>query len=389
MRLARIAACASTAMLLALTSCATAPGATSAPTVTPAPELTVTPIPPTPEELRRERAVELVEGWSIRERAASVIMATAPTTDPAVAAAFVQQFGLGGFIVMSPNVSGDPTQLTELTAALVSDPELPPLIAIDQEGGTVSRLPWDPFPGADTLKGVDPAETAAAFAGRSALLREAGVNVNFGIVADVAPDPQSFIYSRQLGVGFEDAAARVTAAVSGEQEMPGLSSTLKHFPGHGAAPGDSHAGVPTTELSKETWRSTHALPFAAGIEAGARLLMFGHLAYHAVDPTPASLSPTWHAVARDDLGFTGVIVSDDLGMLLDSGLAEYSDLTTVTISALSAGTDLALLVRGSDPTSVAAVIDGIVAAVDTGTLAPERLYDAAIRVAMLRLELAS
>ena len=388
MRFARIAACASAAFLLTLTACAAEPTEAPAAVETSAPAPTVTLAAPTPEELRHERAIELVDGWSTRQRAASVIMATVPSTNPEVVGAFVQQFGLGGFIVMPPNVAGDPTQLAALTAALTIDPELPPLVAIDQEGGTVSRLPWDPFLGADTLKSVDPAETSTAFSGRAALLHEAGISVNFGIVADVAPDPWSFIYSRQLGVGFDDAAARVAAAVTGEHEVADIASTLKHFPGHGAAPGDSHAGVPTTDLSHEAWRSTHALPFAAGIDAGSQLLMMGHLAYTAVDPSPASLSPVWHGIARNELGFTGVIVSDDLGMLLDSGVAAYSDLTTVTVASLGAGTDLALLVRGSDASIVGAVIDGVVAAVDAGTLPADRLHEAAVRVTSLRLELA-
>lgn len=390
MSFARIVTCASAAMLLALTGCAPESAVTRAPAEAAPPTPTAAPAQTTPEESRRERATEIVDGWSTGQRAAGVVMATIPTTDPTVAGAFVQQLGLGGFIVMPPNVSGDPAQLAALTAALTTDPALPPLVAIDQEGGTVSRLLWDPAPGADTLKGVDPAETATAFASRAVTLGEAGVTVNFGIVADVAPDPWSFIYSRQLGVGFDDAAARVAAAVTGEQgEILDIASTLKHFPGHGAAPGDSHSGVPTTSLTNEAWRSTHAMPFAAGIDAGARLLMFGHLAYTAVDPAPASLSPAWHRIARDELGFSGVIVSDDLGMLLDSGVPEYADLTAVTIAAIGAGTDLALLVRGSDVTTVAGVIDGVAAAVDAGTLPAERLREAAIRVTDLRLELAS
>ncbi len=72
-------------------------------------------------------------------------------------------------------------------------------------------------------------------------------------------------------------------------------------------------------MGLEEWRATAAVPFAAGIDAGASLLMYGHLAYTAVDTLPASLSPTWHEIARDELGFTGVAVTDDLGMLLSSG----------------------------------------------------------------------
>lgn len=354
------------------------------------------PSPPTPAELRLTAATEIVDGWSTRERASGVLMGAFATTDSATAAAFVQQLGLGGFIVMGPNVS-DPAQLAALTAALSSDPALPLLIATDQEGGTVSRLSWDPSPGADTLKYADPAQTQQAFADRAQLLAAAGVNVNFGIVADVSADTTSFIFPRALGTDFTDAALRVPAAVAGEQgtaDIPTappnrVASTLKHFPGHGAAPGDSHTGIPTADLPYDAWRSSHALPFKAGIDAGAQLLMLGHLALTAVDPAPASLSPAWHAIARDELGFTGVIVSDDLGMLLDSGVPAYADLPAVTVAALAAGTDLALLGRGADPATLSAVIDAVTAAAESGALPPERLREAAIRVVALRLALAA
>ncbi len=79
-------------------------------------------------------------------------------------------------------------------------------------------------------------------------------------------------------------------------------STLKHFPGHGSAPGDSHLGIPTTAMSKATWAATDALPFQAGIKAGAPVLMFGHLRFTAVDSAPASLSATWHQIAPERTG---------------------------------------------------------------------------------------
>lgn len=367
--------------LCALAGCAPEPVPAPAPT----PVAPTTPTPLSPEQRRLERATGLVDAWTPRERAASVVMSTISTTDPAALAAFVHGQGLGGVILMSGNIPPDPVSLAALTGALTPDAAFPPLIAIDQEGGVVSRLAWDPFPGADSLKHTGPADTRAAFAGRAALLAEAGVNVNFGVVADVTPDTASFIYPRALGADVDSAAQRVAAAVAGERGI--VASTLKHFPGHGAAAGDSHVGIPTTGLSREEWEASHRVPFAAGIDAGAELIMFGHLAFSAVDPAPASLSPVWHDIARGDLGFAGVIVSDDLGMLLDSGLPEYTDLAATTVAALAAGTDLALIVRGADEASVPAVIDTITAAVESGVLPAGRLREAAIRVAALRLEL--
>ena len=107
--------------------------------------------------------------------------------------------GIGGFILMGANIPPTEGELRALTAGADPDPALPPLIAIDQEGGDVSRLPWDGFPSALTLKDLPPDASRDAFAGRSALVVRAGIGVNFGIVADVTADPSSFIYRRALG----------------------------------------------------------------------------------------------------------------------------------------------------------------------------------------------
>lgn len=347
------------------------------------------PPPLTPDELRHRRAVARVDAMTPRELAAGVLMMTRPGTDTERLRDFVGDNALGGFILMGDNVPRDAAALRELTAAMTADPAFPPLIAIDQEGGEVSRLPWDDLPGADRLKREPVARTEVAFRGRAELLADAGVNVNFGIVADVPSGRQSFIFGRALGTSPKAAAKRVAAAVAGERDVAGgaVASTLKHFPGHGAAEGDSHLGVPSTELPLRKWRATHALPFRAGIDAGAELLMMGHLAFTAVDERPASLSKAWHRIARDELGFTGVIVSDDLGMLLDSGIPRYADISHDVVRSLAAGTDLALVIRGVDRNRTPEIIDAIEAAVASGELPAERLRAAATRVAELRLKL--
>ncbi|MFE7844992.1 glycoside hydrolase family 3 N-terminal domain-containing protein [Microbacterium sp. NPDC057407] len=334
-----------------------------------------------------DAAARHVEAMSLRERAASVVMGHIPTTDPSALRAYMETQGLGGFILMGANIPADEGSLRGLTAALTLDPAFPPVLAIDQEGGDVSRLPWDSFPSAVELKNAPPDATADAFAARAALVQRAGIGVNFGIVADETDDPASFIFRRALGTSPSEAAARVTTAVAGEGYS--AMSTLKHFPGHGAAPGDSHAGIPATSMSKTEWQSADAVPFAAGIEAGAPLLMFGHLSYTAVDPRPASLSEEWHRIAREELGFRGVAVTDDLGMLQASGVDEFADPVRNAVTALAAGNDLVLAVMFSTPESATRIVDGIVAAVESGELAPERLEEAATRVAALRVALAA
>lgn len=372
------------AAVLAVVAAAVLPMTASAAATTAAPDSDVRVVPAASGAQESDAAAARVATMTLREKAASVVMGHIPTTDPARAAAYMTQNGLGGFILMGANVSADEGALRTLTTAMTPDAAFPPLLAIDQEGGDVSRLAWDDLPSARTLKSAAPDETRDAFAARAALVGRAGIDVNFGIVADVTSDPGMFIYRRALGTDPAAGADRVAAAVEGEGDE--VLSTLKHFPGHGAAPGDSHAGIPQTDESLDQWRAKDAVPFAAGIRAGAPLLMFGHLRYTAVDAAPASMSAEWHRIAREELGFTGVAVTDDLGMLQASGEPAYADPVANAVQALAAGNDLVLAVVYTDAGSAGRIVDGIVAAVESGALPAARLDEAATRVAQLRLE---
>lgn len=360
--------------------------ADATPEASPEPTATVRVEAAPPDDLDAA-ASRAVAGMSLREQAASVVMGHIPTTDAASLRAYIQATGIGGFILMGANIPADEAALREVTSALTPDPAFPTLLAVDQEGGDVSRLRWDGFPSSLTLKDAPAAASADAFAGRAALVMRAGIGVNFGIVADETADASSFIYRRALGTSPDSAAERVAAAVAGEGRV--AYSTLKHFPGHGAAPGDSHQGIPSTAMTLADWQRTAGRPFAEGIDAGAPLLMYGHLAYTSVDAAPASLSAEWHRIAREELGFDGVGVTDDLGMLQGSGLPQYADPVANAVTALVAGNDLVLAVMFSTPDTAPRLVDGIVAAVEAGVLAPERLAEAAQRVARLRLSLAA
>jgi len=340
---------------------------------------------PTATDLFAVPAADAVARMTVEQRAASVVMGHVPTTDPTALHDYMAS-GLGGFILMGANVPDSPEALRAVTASLVIDPAVPPLIGIDQEGGEVSRLAWDDNPAADTLKFAPAADTRQAFAARAGLVAASGANVNFGVVADVPRGESSFIYDRALGADTASAAARVPEAIAGEHGV--VLSTVKHYPGHGAAPGDSHHGIPYTDESLEQWRAVDAPPFIAGIDAGAELMMVGHLEYASVDAAPASLSAEWHRIAREDLGFTGLMITDDLGMLLDSGLPEYADPGRNAVLALAAGNDMLLIAAGSTPETARDMVDAIVAAVADGTLPEQRLTDAAERVMRLRLGLA-
>lgn len=373
------------AAALTVTVAAGARAATETPTPAPAESASVRVVPA--EAAPVDAATRIVAGLTLEQKAASVVMGHIPTTDADALNRYMAQNQLGGFILMGANIPGSETALRRLTAALTIDPALPPLIAIDEEGGVVTRLPWDDFAGAGTLKSEPPAATTEAFRGRAALVQRAGVGVNFGIVADVADGRSSFIYGRALGTTPDAAAERVTAAIDGERGQ--ALSTAKHFPGHGAAAGDSHQTIPATGMSKQDWAAADGVPFAAAIKDGVPLLMFGHLRYTAVDDAPASLSAEWHRIAREELGFTGVAITDDLGMLEASGVRAYRDPVDNAVAALKAGNDMVLAVMFTTAGSASAIVDGVVAAVEDGALSQERLDEAATRVTALRLELAA
>lgn len=317
---------------------------------------------------------------TLEQKVASLLMVHVPGQDPGPIRATIDATGIAGVIFMRDNV-GSVEQLAATTAALSADSGLPVLTSIDQEGGIVRRLP-DDGPGASALRTQDPAATLAAFQARAALVASAGVSINFGIVADVTANRSSFIYSRTLGNDAESASARVAAAVEGERGT--VFSTLKHFPGHGSVTGDSHSSVPTTRMGIDEWRATQAPPFQAGIDAGAEFVMLGHLRYSGVDGNPATLSSAWVDILRDEMGFDGIIVTDDMNMLEDSREAAFRDPASNAVAAVAAGVTLLLYVQGVD---IGGVVGAVSGAVRDGHIPMSTIDDAARRLLELRREM--
>jgi beta-N-acetylhexosaminidase len=369
--MARRRALVAVAAVLALSGCAT-----TQPTLYTPPEpwdvATVTEIDPLTQYVETR-----LEAMTLEQKIAGLFMVHVAGHQPGPIRQVIDAWGVAGVILMGDNVVSV-EQVAALTGGLSSDPGLPVLTGIDQEGGTVRRLP-DSGPGAGALRGQDPSATQAAFGQRGALVASAGVTMNFGIVADVTADRSSFIFGRTYGPDPGAAAGHVAAAVAGEQGL--ALSTLKHFPGHGAAPGDSHSSVPTTGMGLDEWRATQAPPFAAGIDAGAELVMLGHLRYAAVDSAPASLSPTWVGILREELGFDGIIVTDDMVMLQNSGEDAYADQAANAVASIGAGTTLLLYVG---PVDVPRTVRAIAAAVRDGRIPEATIDDAARRLLELR-----
>ena len=323
---------------------------------------------------------EYVESLSTEEAVRSLLVLNYPGTDAATLENYLATYRPGGFILMGSNIPPTQEELAALNGVLRSSEEFPRLVAIDQEGGDVSRLPYDSAAGANVLRFEPVDSTTQAFSQRSALLESLGINLNFGIVGDISDDPNSFIYSRSFGGDPQSASERVEVAVVAENTV---LSTVKHFPGHGSAPGDSHVGIPVSPLSYDQWLSTDAMPFIKAIGANVPVVMFGHLSFPAIDSQPSSLSPIWHKILRNDLGFEGIIITDDMTMLENSGNPDYADPGANAVRALGAGADVLLYVPAVsfNPDSI---VQAVISAIDQGILSEATIRESVTRVATER-----
>lgn len=287
----------------------------------------------------RQRISEM----SLHDKILSIMILHTPGTDTKKVTLFISKYHPAGVILMDDNVSKNNDQIRKLTAAIqeVSSP-YPSLIAVDEEGCTVKRIPSDNFLCSEQLKNLSPKDTYSAFQKRSILLHDLGINLNFGIVADITDNESSFIFPRVFGADPNKVSDHIVAALQGSQSY--IFSTLKHFPGHGRTSSNSHFIVPDILVSEDDWRSFDYLPFKAGIEANTEFIMFGHLNYKNIDDNPASLSPKWHSILQDD-GFKNIMITDDMIMLQKSQDPQYEDIVRNAIRAINAGNNILLYVN--------------------------------------------
>ena len=322
-------------------------------------------------------------GMTLRERVASLLILHASGNRVTYLKQFLDTYQPGGLLFMSDNIGQMTAEhLGEMAEQLQSNVDLPYLFAIDEEGGVVKRLNEDNLPAAADLKSLNPKTTKNIFRNRAELLKTAGMNLNFGIVADVTDDSNSFIYSRTFGGNTKNVSQHVASAVNGEKGL--VFSTLKHYPGHGETNADSHFLVPTTNVPFEIWQKADEPPFIAGISAGTKFVMFGHLIYSAIDKKPASLSKTWHDLLISRTNFNGISITDDMLMLQQSGVPDYNNTVINAVAALNAGNTMLLYVLGEDTISADDLIKGISKAIETGEIDKRLFNDKVRRVLNLR-----
>ncbi|MER6775438.1 MULTISPECIES: glycoside hydrolase family 3 protein [unclassified Streptomyces] len=279
-----------------------------------------------------------------------------------------------------------PEQLAALTAQLRAERD-DVLVAIDEEGGDVTRLEvrgGSSFPGNLALGAVDDTgltRDVARELGRR--LAECGVNLNWAPSADVNSNPDNPVIGvRSFGADTRLAARHTAAYVEGLQAA-GVAACTKHFPGHGDTNVDSHHALPRIDVDLDTLVARELVPFKAAIEAGTKAVMSAHILVPALDPTrPATLSPQiLTGLLRKELGYEGLIVTDGMEM---NAIAGTYGIERGSVLAIAAGAD-AICVGGglADEATVLRLRDALVAAVREGALPAERLADAAARVRAL------
>jgi beta-N-acetylhexosaminidase len=290
----------------------------------------------------------------------------------------VQRLSPGGIIYRGNNAS-NPEQLADFSKDLqrcsADGAGIPLIIAIDHEGQYVTRFNSGVtiFPAAMAQGSTGDPELAFQVAlAAGGELAYSGVNMVLGPVADVLKDYDNTVISlRSFGGDAHTVSQYVAQAVRGYLQA-GIIPVLKHFPGHGGVPADTHFNVVSDPASSGDLEAEYLPPFRAGIESGAPAVMFGHVAYPAIDESalPASISPPIVNLLREDLGFQGLAMTDSMGMGAISGSTR--GVASASVRAILAGEDMLMV---TSPTTAQAAYDGLLDAFETGAISEERINE--------------
>lgn len=335
---------------LLLTGCAaqSVPAGVTIPTqteVVPATTQTVT--EPTVQETESTETTpidpvrQMISDMSLEQRVGQLFLARC---NKATAASDVEKYHLGGLVLFGVDFEGQTVDSMKQTISAYQEAaEKPLLIAVDEEGGDVTRISRFPAFREKRFTSLGNRYRQGGLEAvlmeeeeKCRLLSDLGINVNLGPVCDVTTDPDAFMYARSLGQNAET-TAQVTASIVNLMGAFRVGSVLKHFPGYGNN-ADTHTGIAVDSRSVSELEGQDFIPFEAGIQSGCDGVMVGHIISEALDTElPASLSPAVHRYLRENLGFSGVIITDDLVM---QAISDQFGAGEAAVMAVLAGNDL-------------------------------------------------
>ena len=326
--------------------------------------------------------VVLLGSLTTEEKVGQLFLARCPDIN---AVSDIQQYHLGGYILFARDFENETPASIQATLQEYQDAStIPMLIAVDEEGGIVNRVSKftafreSPFPSSQYLFNVGGLNKIRENeAEKCALLGSLGINVNVGPVCDVTTDSSAFMYRRSLGQDAQTTAQFVNTVVAVMQENR-IGGILKHFPGYGNNT-DTHTGIAIDDRPLEHLESEDLVPFAAGIEAGCDAIMISHTFVNALDAeVPASLSHKVHEYLRTNMGFEGVIVTDDLVM---QAITDVYGVGESAVLAVQCGNDLLCV------TDYKQQYTAVLQAVNDGRITQETLDTAVLRILRWKADL--
>lgn len=366
--------------LLLLTGCT---AETSGPVeIQTVPETTLPPVTTQPETLPPDPVQQLLDTLSTEEKVGQLFLARC---NGETALEDIQTYHLGGFVLFAQDFEGQsPDSMGQILSLYQEAAHIPLLLAVDEEGGDVTRI--SRYPVFRDQKFPSPRKSYATGGMTAALeneqekcdlLHSLGLNVNIGPVCDLTDDPEGFMYSRSLGETPETTGEFVAFTVN-LMRKNGIGSVLKHFPGYGNNT-DTHVGIAVDRRSLEELEQRDLVPFEYGIRAGCGAILVSHTIVEALDASlPASLSPGVHQYLRQDMGYDGVILTDDLVM---EAITDLYGAGEAAVMAVRSGNDL--LCSTEYPVQYEAVL----AAVEDGRIPMDTLNSAVYRVLKWKFDL--
>ena len=326
----------------------------------------------------------LIEAMSTEEKISQLFILSLGSKNSGTSeslAEFVSNSAAGGFILFTENIT-TVEGTRAFTDALNEHSVIAPFIAIDEEGGVVSRLRSAGLPGytpQPTAREIgasgdsNNAYSAGYYIGQT--LNLIGVNLNFAPVADVLTNPRSTVIGSRAFSTEPETVAYMASAFQAGLRSQGILSSPKHFPGHGNTADDSHFGRAIIASDIEHLRTVEFLPFERLIAEGAEFVMTGHLLVPEVSNTeiPTSLCEFFVTeLLREELGFHGIIITDAMNM---GAITDEFNSAEAAVLAILAGTDMILM-----PEDFEQAAYGILQAIEAGTISIERIEESLVRI---------